>query len=335
MTPMPASNRSRMMPVKHWSFAGLVLTTWCNARCASCYLRCGPDPSEGMATKDALRWWDELIAASPHGCRIHLSGGEPFGDYPALLDLCRQAAAAGLAPLEKIETNAFWASEERVVRDRLRELDAAGMGRLTISADPYHQQYVPIERCRLAARVAEEVLGPARVQIRWRDWLAEGRDTGDLAGTQLAELFARYAAGGRDRLNGRAAETIAPHLPLKPAASFAGCPCRENLLRSRHVHIEPGGYVTPGVCAGILLGRLDRQTVGELWRDLVSNHAERPILGELAREGPVGLLSLAEKTGYRPQAGYAGKCHLCYDLRRHLFAHATAPAELGPGSFYG
>ena len=36
------------MPVKYWSFAGLMLTYWCNARCASCYLRCGPERGEEM-----------------------------------------------------------------------------------------------------------------------------------------------------------------------------------------------------------------------------------------------------------------------------------------------
>ena len=30
------------MPVKHWTFAGLLLTYWCNARCASCYLCSSP-----------------------------------------------------------------------------------------------------------------------------------------------------------------------------------------------------------------------------------------------------------------------------------------------------
>jgi len=72
--------RGDPMPVKYWSFAGLMLTYWCNASCASCYLCCGPERVEEMSVDFALRLWGELIDACPHGCRIHLSGGEPFGD---------------------------------------------------------------------------------------------------------------------------------------------------------------------------------------------------------------------------------------------------------------
>jgi hypothetical protein len=238
---MAQKRRSEPMPVKHWSSAGLMLTTWCNAACASCYVCASPGRSDALSAEDALGIWRGLMEASPHGCRIHLTGGEPFGDWPRLIGICRRARAEGLRPLQKVETNAFWAADAAVVRRRLRELDDAGMQKLVISTDPYHQQFVPIERCRLAARVAEEVLGPGRVQVRWRDWLADGQDTDRLPDARRAKLFAQYALGGRDRLSGRAAEVLAPLLPSRPAGDFADKPCRRALLRSRHVRRHRAG----------------------------------------------------------------------------------------------
>ena len=88
------------MPVKHWSHAGLMLTDWCNARCASCYLGCGPQRSRRMTVDDALGYWRSLAAACPHGCRVHLSGGEPFGDWESLLTLAQRAQAEGLERVE-------------------------------------------------------------------------------------------------------------------------------------------------------------------------------------------------------------------------------------------
>ncbi len=335
------------MPVKHWTFAGLLLTYWCNARCASCYLCSAPGADAWMSVEDGLAFWEGLQSASPHGCRIHISGGEPFGRWETLIELARRAHRAGLGPLEAVETNAFWARDEKVVRERLRALDAAGMGRLTISADPYHQQYVPIERVRLAARVAAEVLGEHRVRVRWRDWLEEGQDTGSLPPSRRRELFAGYARGGRDRLTGRAAEELAGLLELKPLAAFADDSCGRRLLRSRHVHVDPSGLLCPGTCAGIVLGRArEAGSIGLIWRALDAafdsgsepgrTAAERfELLALLVHGGPVALLERACRLGYVPRpGGYAAKCHLCWDVRRWLHRNRYFPGQMGPAVVY-
>ena len=288
-----------------------------------------------MSVEQALGIWEGLIAASPHGCRIHLTGGEPFGNWPRLIDICRGARTAGLGPLEKVETNAFWATDGEIVRDRMLALDAAGLGKLCISADPYHQQFVPIARCRLAAAVAEEVLGPERVQVRWRDWLAAGFDTDGMSPEARENVFAKYAAAGRDRINGRAAETLAHHLSCKSWREYADTNCREAVLRSRHVHVDPAGRLMPGTCAGIVLGRCDTgRDVKTEWARLYEDHAGRDVVGTLACGGPAALAGRAIESGFVPRAGYAGKCHLCWDARRWLVGRGMHEAELGPRWMY-
>jgi len=288
-----------------------------------------------MSVPEALRLWAELIDACPHGCRVHLTGGEAFGQWQRLIDICRRAAQQGLRPLENIETNAFWATDEAIVRRRLEALDAAGLKKLVISVDPYHQQYVPIERARLAARVAEDVLGAERLQVRWRDWLAEGFDTDTFDDAQRGELFMRYAANGRDRMNGRAAAELAPAVAYKTLDDLAGRPCRQALLRSRQVHIGPGGWIMPGTCAGILLGWAnERRPVGDCWRQLNADHADRPVLAALARGGPVALARLAGPHGFVPECRYAGKCHLCWSVRKLLYFKGLYRQELGPAGIY-
>lgn len=324
------TDRSKPMPLKHWSFAGLVLTYWCNARCASCYLNCGPERTGlDMTVEQALDYWQQLIAASPHGCRIHLSGGEPFGDWPRLIEICRRARQQGLAPLQKVETNAFWANDEPLIRDRLRQLDQAGMEKLAISCDPFHQQYVPIENCRRLARLAEESLGAARVQVRWRDWLDNGQDVPPPYGTEIPGILLTHAAAGRDRAGGRFAEQIAPRLLLKSLYELDDTPCRDALLRGRHVHVDASGIVMPGTCAGICLGRIGEGcSVSDLWRRLRDDHEQRAVVGALSGRGPQGLLGQARASGFSPAAGYASKCHLCWELRKHLAARGLHQDEL-------
>jgi hypothetical protein len=338
------------MPVKHWSHAGLLLTYWCGARCASCYVCSGESAGGEMTVAFALELWAGLAAASPHGCRIHVGGGEPFGRWERLIELARAGRSAGLGGLQAVETNAFWATGRAVVRDRLRALDAAGLGRLVISADPYHQQFVPIERVRLATAVAEEVLGAARIRVRWRDWAEGGFDTAGLSPQRRAEVFAEYARRGRDRIAGRAAEQLADLLPLMPPERFADEGCGEWLGRCRHVHADGEGVLCPGTCAGIILGRATgADSVGRIWREvdaaLSRGVGEAPAGGEpggsgdvltvLAAGGPAGLMRRAAALGYAPRPqGYAAKCHLCWHVRRWLFDSGRHLDRLGPAQVY-
>lgn len=328
-------DRSKAMLVKHWTFAGLLLTYRCTARCASCYVCSGPTSAGDMSVDFALELWRGLIAASPHGCRIHIGGGEPFVDWPRLIELVRRARQQGLGPLESVETNGFWAVDERLVCDRLAELDAGGMGRLNISADPYHQQFVPIGQVRMLARIARDVLGESRVRVRWQDWLQEGFDTGPLPADQREEVFAAYAARGRDRLAGRAARTLAGSMPLKPWQEYADNSCADQLLRSRHVHVDPAGSVCPGVCAGLMLGRAtDGASIPRLWRQLADEYDQMAVIGPLARAGPAALVPAAMEQGFVPEPGYAGRCHLCYSVRSWLFSKGYYQDRLGPGNIY-
>ena len=323
------------MPVKHWGRAGLMLTDWCNAACACCYACCGPAGQTWMSLEEALRVWQGLVQASPHGCRVHLTGGEAFGRYDHLLAVCQAAARAGLGPLEAVETNGFWAADEALVRRRLAELSAAGMGRLTVSADPYHQQFVPIDRVRALARVAGEVLGSHRVRIRWTDWLSQGFNTDNIPAPKRRELFAQYAAAGRDRITGRAAWELGGLLALKPLGELDDNPCGDRLLRSRGVHVAPTGEVWLATCIGVAAGNALNRPVASLWRELADGWARHPVIGPLSQSGPVGLLASVGE-GFVPNpSGYHTKCHLCFELRRHLARRRELAEWIGPGGVYG
>jgi hypothetical protein len=235
-----------------------------------------------------------------------------------------------------VETNGFWAADEGTVRDRLLALDEAGMGRLTVSCDPYHQQFVPIARVRYLVRLAEEVLGPGRVRVRWRDWAERGFDTDGLSPDRRRAVFGEFAGRGRDRLTGRAAEELAGDLPLTPARAFADNPCKENLLRCRHVHADGAGNIHLGTCAGIVVGKVARpEDARAAWRALSEGYAAMDLVGPLAREGPAAVMELARQRGFQESPrGYASKCHLCWSVRRWLFENGCFPDALCPANVY-
>jgi len=278
-----------------------------------------------------------LAALARMGVRpeaVHIGGGEPFGDFPRLLAVVRAAREVGLDGVGYVETSGVWAVSDREVRARLEALAAAGMRQLAISADPYHQEFVPPERLRRLYRTAREVLGPGGVRARrWR-WLQAPRNLAHLAEPQRRRLFAEWLRRYPERMTGRAAEALSPLVPRTPLAQLDARPCPRALAGADHVHILPGGGVYPGTCAGLLLGRADAETpLDEVIRR--SRLRPPPTAALLAERGPAGLLAEARRLGFAPDPqGYADACHLCWSLRRFLVRRGAAPADVGPTELY-
>jgi len=328
--------------LRPWTFAGLLLSYWCNARCEFCYACCGPEAEHWAAPAEVLRWWRQLRALAEECAgrpvRIHLTGGEPFGNWPLLLEIAQRAHDEGLTAegsFEKVETNAFWAVEPQIVRDRISRLDRLDMQMLVVSADPYHQQFVPPEHVRICVETAREILGSDRVRVRWQDWYENMQDLRQVEPACRREMFRRALAKHRERLTGRAASSLTELMERRPADAFLGQNCLRAILASRHVHIDPYGNVFPGVCMGIRLGNANEAALPAIWQQTAEHWAEDPVLRSLVDAGPYGLLEHAEALGYRPlPAGYASKCHLCAHVRRFFFEKGLFKDKIGPAACY-
>ncbi len=323
---------------KLWNSVGLMLTYWCPAKCTCCYLFCGPEAKNDqfeMSAEMALNCWRNVRKLAGDRGKVHLTGGEPFGNYQRLKDILTAAQKEGLEGLEKIETNAYWCTSEKIIRDRLKELDSLGLTTLQISSDIYHQEYIPIERVRLAAKIATEILGPDRVQVRWRDFMDNPIDLSTIPHPEKLAAYAAELNKRPERVVGRATEELATLLPPQTLDNIAPKNCKRSFLGARHIHIDGQGNVFSGTCAGIIVGKLDLPTfnIQDLW--LSFDYQDNPILSILADKGPAGLLELTEKTQYQPKPSYANKCHLCFDIRQHLHKHGILPTSLGPKECYG
>lgn len=315
-----------------------MVTYWCNAKCAFCYVYSAPDRGGKMSAVDAVAFWRGLLAQATcggRGMRIHLAGGEPFGDWPQLLSIVRAARDAGLPPLEKIETNAYWAIDDNLIRARLEQLDAFGVEMLHISADAYHQEFIPLDRVKRLLTVARRVLGGRRVRVRWWDTLLRPVEVRGKNASEKQTIFALAAVKHADRIAGRAADRLAPLLPRYTAAHFRHRHCASEILEGRHVHVDAFGNVFPGVCAGIILGNLHEESADALWNRLNREWVANPVLEAVVRGGSYALMEAAHEHGYIPRDdGYASKCHLCSDVRQFLFERGVWPNAIGPADCY-
>ncbi len=322
---------------KLWRSVGIMLTYRCPAACACCYVFSAPDinsPDTEMSLEMAIDCWRATRQLCGQEGLVHITGGEPFLRYETLRDTLKIAQQERLGGLEKVETNAAWCINDDITTKRIEELANLGLTKLQISTDCYHQQYVPTECVQRGIRIATEILGDDKVQVRWRDFAANPTHTESMSQTQLNQAFKDALAKIPERMVGRAAEQLAPLVDQKPFEQFKSAGCRKSHMDAKGVHIDGMGNVFSSTCIGIITGKINSEySLKDLWLDY--NFTTHPIWSTLTNSGPYGLAQHAVTLGFRPKPTYTGKCHLCYDTRKFLFENNHFPNHLGPSICYG
>ena len=303
------------------SAVGILVTYQCNIRCRHCYINCGPDRKGAIDLALAESLLRQAKEAGLTGSNIHLGGGEAFLHFDRVVDILRIAERLGMTPISWVETNCFWCTSDKIARDRLRTLHEAGVSKIWLSADPYHQEYVPFENVARAKRIAVEIFGEDRITISRRQYF----DSPDAWPDHGAFVNAHPPM-----LMGRAYEHLRNYLPRKPLDEIARERCEKEVSpeKMREVHINPDGSIMPSNCSGIILGDAGATTLSKLcgtddWR-------KGDIPRVLADRGPVGLLDLAP--GFEPKETYAQRCELCWEVRS--FLASDYPETLAPPECY-
>jgi MoaA/NifB/PqqE/SkfB family radical SAM enzyme len=334
---------------KLWRSAGMLLTYRCNAACEFCYYNCSPEKGGLMPVETCIAAWRSLKTLAGDEARIHLTGGEPFLYWDRLVEILKEAGKQNLGPADMVETNGFWATNDALAKDRLTTLIELGVRRLKISVDPFHQEYVDIEPVRRLARVARDVFGPDRVQVRWEKYLNDcGLRIADCGLTEQRDKL--YVEAYRDypfRFTGRAAGRLAqliidnglwmiekegPDCSSNHQSSIINHPCLPDFLGAKGVHIDPYGNVFSGTCSGIILGNINEEPLEEIWRQF--HPRQNAFIQALCEQGPYGLLEEAKSLSYRELSAYAGKCHLCTHIRQFLFEKGLMQPTVGPAECY-
>jgi len=318
--------------LKIWRNAGLMLSYKCNAACEFCYYCCSPDKGGLMSVQTAIGVWQSIKKLAGDAGRIHLTGGEPFLYWQRLCEILQESKKQKLGPVDLLETNGFWATNDDIIKDRLNTLNELGMKRLKISCDPFHQEYIDIEPVKRLAEHAEEILGTERLLVRWRKYLDDPVQMKGISKEQLKENYLNALADFPIRFTGRAAGALGELAASKSIEQISKENCKSAFLGVKGVHIDLFGNVFSGTCSGIVIGNVEEIPLDELWRQF--DPREKDIVKILFESGPAGLIETAEELGYKSKKSYCGKCHLCTDIRSFLLKKEYKPDIIGPCSCY-
>jgi sulfatase maturation enzyme AslB (radical SAM superfamily) len=285
-----------------------------------------------MPVDTAISAWRSLKILAGDSARIHITGGEPFLFWDHLLEILEQAQKQNLGKIDLIETNGFWATSEKIIRQRLKRLNELGMNRFKVSTDPFHQEYVDIEPVRRLAEMAVEILGSERVLVRWQKYLENPIDMKSLSPAELEQQYIKAIKGYPCRFTGRAAGKL---------AKLATC----SSTRIEHRHRASRKLLVGFSSAkGVDIDSLAtyRACSGHCWQHQPGarrylgavRSSKRRFYRTLFNRGPYGLLAEAEKQGYKRAEFYAGKCHLCTSIRQFFFKNGIEKSVIGPAECY-
>ena len=319
---------------------GLILSYRCQTACAHCLYNCGPDWHDWMKVGEVRIALEAAKATWGTGFQVHLTGGEPFLNFRLLLASTRIAVELGIPVY--VETSAAWVRDPAQAEERFGQLHEVGLGAVLVSVSPFHQESIPLQRTLDGISAARAVFGAARVMVYQAEWLPELARHGLKSPVPLdlyREEYGQVDAGLRFWMGfgliggGRAGYRLGEWITCRPADTFTGRRCRDELAFAPHSHLDLYGNFIPSFCGGISLGD---------WHDLpglVKGFRQQRV-GRLVRvlmdSGPFGLYQLAkDEYGYQPlSGGYVDKCHLCVDVRKHFIASGVSSGTFQPVHFY-
>jgi hypothetical protein len=270
---------------------------------------------------------------------VHIAGGEAMMYWPRLKEVVAEAAAAGLHP-HFIETNASFAANDGIVRERFEWLREHGVAGIYYSADAFHQEWVSADNAIRVGRIAGEIFGVQNVygftgtpeSIRECESIAHDPN-------RLCDYARQYSPMlvGSAYLNFRHLFEDRPLSDLQGAPFLAGadstgpgCAVQFDLNSIWEAHIDPYGNIQTN--CGIILGHID-QTTPRQALDRTVPHPD-PFVRMLSSAGPLALAEFArDHHGYRIPAFAKTKCSLCYEVRtflRPFYPQTFGPAELYP-----
>ncbi|HYF75216.1 MAG TPA: radical SAM protein [Candidatus Nitrosocosmicus sp.] len=295
---------------------GIITNYYCSSKCRHCVYASSPSwPKDYMTVAMA----DDIFHfLKESGCRVvHIGGGEPLLDPDSLFPVLKAAQDHSI-DIEYIETNASWYRDADRTGDLLRKLQQHKVDTLLISIDPFHNEFISFDKVKALIEACRQ-LGTSVFPWLMEFW-SDLEAMGDTQTHRLEEYESLFGPGyqlkllRRYQLNlrGRALQTFKAYLKTYPVREILmnSSPCGE-LSGVHHFHIDLYGNFVPQTCAGLSIHYKD------LKQEITPE--KYPLFHALYTKGIKELYEMAvNRYGFTPKECYAGKCELCYDIRRYL-----------------
>lgn len=290
----------------------------CNARCAHCSVWADPRSKLKLGLNKAIEC---IKDAAEFGINvIALTGGEPtvyLKDLYAFMGYGREHFGMKYT----MTTNSYWARTPERAREVVQCLVERGLIHIRMSADSYHQQYIPLERVVNAVEAGLACGVTTRVDVVMRRRDAESVKIWNTFKKYPVELGVQALAP-----KGRALDNYdEKDFPTTSLQAIRLGSCRQ----AGEILVHSDGYVS--LCCNVERDttgapknkEVSPFTLGNIHRERLATILERnersPISRIIRYEGPYGIYKLLmhyfkDDLEIPLQARYPNPCVLCDDL---------------------
>jgi MoaA/NifB/PqqE/SkfB family radical SAM enzyme len=290
----------------------LLYTRTCPLACRHCIIESSPRETEKMTQSVASGYIDVLAKYSDQVC---FTGGEPMLYYKEILPLIRQARSLGM-PVAMV-TGAGWVSlsKPHIARERVAQLIEAGLNRITISWDPYHEEFSPQENALLLISLFKET----NIELEVR-----GVVSALGSHSKIEEKLVSINAIGNHKTQDVVRLGSASTLPTDHFHFMDAIPKSSGCGTVYTPSIEPDGNVY--ACCGpsrysksaespLVLGNTNNENLDSIFNRSVND----PFLEAIGTIGPRGLFDLIKNDpsmqDILPRRDrYTGICEACLDM---------------------
>ena len=173
-----------------------VVTYACTGRCRHCsegdHKSCGTRIDPKIAAEAVKR-----VAAEYDLKTVMTFGGEPLL-YPETVFAVMEAATELGIPRRQVITNGFFSKNKERIREVALRLAECGVNDLRLSADVFHQEFIPLEPVMIFAKEAKNAGIPIRIQPAW----LVGHEDDNVYNNQTKEIISRFTALGIEEADG-------------------------------------------------------------------------------------------------------------------------------------
>lgn len=296
------------------------ITNKCSSKCKHCSVQNKKSSQnhieEGIAV-DIIK----KLSTNYNIKSIMTFGGEPLLFPNEVIAIHKVAKEVGI-PYRQIITNGYWTKDFNIIEKISHKLAEAGVNKILISVDAFHQEYIPLE---LVKKVANSLLEAGISDIKWSPCWAVSEDDNNQYNKktksileELEEIPIETGNGNVLYPEGAALENLRDYLPSKKCLTKGKCgdePYTEPLDLIKSISIEPNGDVA--VCKDFKIGNVNEKSISEIIEDY--NPYNNLYMKTILEEGVEGLLNMVKNRGLNVDSNeFYSICDMCTKLRRKL-----------------
>ena len=316
--------------LKHIPFLSFIISYKCTNECKHCALQGSPNQDESTIELEDVKRYLGDITSNYIIDEVGFFGGEPLLNFDLLVSLIEEVKRFDIQKIG-LPTNGFWGKTELVAKDYALKLKNAGLYRISFSVDAFHQDFISIDTIKRAIRAAH------KAGIEWIAVLSQYLGSQDEKNIfndktkamthELSKEFEFFHQINSElNVMGRAISELTSYYPMTAIPSEKCLVFKVPMFM-----IDPNGWVFHHSCHGICIGNAKNKSPSQIISEF--KYRKHPIISKVvAKGGPQNLLELAIEKGFKPQNGYADKCHLCYSVRN--FLRPYYPNILEPSNLY-